>query len=147
MLIATRTKPVVQATEMTSDRERRRIPAARLPVAREDRRGWSVLSAALHALIIFLLVGDFALHTADVKEMPQGAGGPGPAGGGGGGHRGTGDRARVTYVRMVAATQQPVVKAVVPPVVPPIVPPPASAIPVAMRGKDRLRIDSINREP
>ena len=99
MLIATRTKPVVQATELTSDRERRRLPATRLPAAREDRRGWSVLSAALHALIIFLLVGDFALHTADVKEMPQGAGGPGPAGGGGGGHRGTGDHARVTYVR------------------------------------------------
>jgi hypothetical protein len=99
----------------------RRLPATRLPVVREDRRGWSALSAALHALIIFLLVGDFALHTADVKELPQGAGGPGPAGGGGGGHRGTGDHARVTYVRMVAATQQPVEK---PPVVKPVVPPP-----------------------
>lgn len=106
---------------MTPDRERRRLPATRLPVARDDRRGWSVLSAAIHGLIIFLLVGDFALHTADVKEMPQGAGGPGPAGGGGGGHRGTGDHARVTYIRMIAATQQPAVK---PPVVPPVVPPP-----------------------
>jgi len=124
--IATRKKPVVQATKMTPDRERRRLPATRLPVARDDRRGWSVLSAAIHGLIIFLLVGDFALHTADVKEMPQGAGGPGPAGGGGGGHRGTGDRARVTYIRMIAGTQQqPVVKtAIVPPVKPPVVPPP-----------------------
>jgi hypothetical protein len=99
----------------------RRLPATRLPVTREDRRGWSLLSAALHGLIIFLLVGDFALHTADVKEIPQGAGGPGPAGGGGGGHRGTGDHARVTYIRMVAATKQP---AVTPPVVKPVVPPP-----------------------
>ncbi len=83
------------------------------------------MSIALHALIIFLLVGDFALHTADVKEMPQGAGGPGPAGGGGGGHRGTGDHARVTYIRMVAAAPQPAVKPVVKPVViPPVVPPP-----------------------
>ena len=99
----------------------RRLPATQLPVKRDDRRGWSALSIALHGLIVFLLVGDFALHTADVKEMPQGAGGPGPAGGGGGGHRGTGDHARVTYVRMVAATQQPVEK---PPVVKPVVPPP-----------------------
>ena len=92
-------------------------------MARDDRRGWSALSIALHALIIFLLVGDFALHTADVQELPQGAGGPGPAGGGGGGRRGTGDHARVTYIRMIAAAPQPAVKpaAVVPP---PVVPPP-----------------------
>jgi protein TonB len=120
--IATRRKPVLPPTTTTTPvRATRRLPATRLPVIREDRRGWSALSAALHGLIIFLLIGDFALHTADVKELPQGAGGPGPAGGGGGGHRGTGDHAHVTYVRMVAATQQPAVK---PPVVKPVVPPP-----------------------
>src|SRR6478736_7940876 len=145
VLIATRTKPVVRATEMTPDRKRRRLPATRLPVAREDRRGWSVLSAAMHALIIFLLVGDFALHTADVKEIPQGAGGPGPAGGGGGGHRGTGDHARVTYVRMVAATQQPVVKAIVPPVVPPVVPPPPKPEPKPVVQQVAMKLPEITQ--
>jgi hypothetical protein len=130
---------------MTPDRKRRRLPATRLPVAREDRRGWSVLSAAMHALIIFLLVGDFALHTADVKEIPQGAGGPGPAGGGGGGHRGTGDHARVTYVRMVAATQQPVVKAIVPPVVPPVVPPPPKPEPKPVVQQVAMKLPEITQ--
>jgi hypothetical protein len=95
------------------------LPATQLPTAREDRRGWSVLSIALHLLIVFLIAGDVALHTADVKEIQQGAGGPGPVGGGGGGRRGTGDLGRVAYVRMAAATPQP---AVAPPVVKP--PPP-----------------------
>ena len=62
-----------------------------MPVGRDDRRGWGLISALIHALIIMLLVTDFATHTGFVKEIPQGAGGPGPAGGGGGGNRGTGD--------------------------------------------------------
>jgi periplasmic protein TonB len=120
----TKTRPTTEKNSLTPVRATRRLPATRLPVTRQDQRGWSALSIALHALIIFLLIGGVALHTADVKEIAQGAGGPGPAGGGGGGHRGTGDHARVTYVRMVAATQQPVVKPPVVVVKPPVVPPP-----------------------
>lgn len=108
----------------------RHLPATGMPAAREDRRGWGLLSFLLHALIIVLLLTDFSrLHTGNVIEKPQGAGGPGPAGGGGGGHRGTGGiQEHVRYVKVVQAppptpTEKPVVTP--PPVVkPPVVPPP-----------------------
>src|SRR5262245_5573784 len=77
---------------------RRSLPATGLPVQREDRRGWGLFSALLHALIIALLMTPVALHTGDVIERPQGAGGPGPAGGGGGGKRGTGGIDRKSVV-------------------------------------------------
>jgi protein TonB len=70
-----------------------------MPAQKDDRRGWSVLSALIHFLIIALLVMPMATHTGDVIERPQGAGGPGPAGGGGGGHRGTGSQDRVHFVK------------------------------------------------
>src|SRR5690348_15848287 len=76
----TRTAP----TETTPAQSRRRLPATQLPVVREYRRGWSVLSIALHVLIVFLIERDVALHTVILTDIPQGAGGPGPAGGGGG---------------------------------------------------------------
>ena len=117
--IATRLEPI-PPTDPRPAHRRRRLPATRLPAVREDRRGWSVLSVALHILIIFLIVGDVALHTADVKEIPQGAGGPGPVGGGGGGRRGTGDQSPVHFVRVAAAAPQPAVTP--PPVVKPIPP-------------------------
>ena len=88
----------------------RHLPAATLPARIEDRRGWGMVSAAIHALIILLLVFPFATHTGDVIEKPQGAGGPGPAGGGGGGHRGTGGQETVHYVKTSpppAAVAQP----------------------------------------
>jgi protein TonB len=100
-----------------------------MPVRPEDRRGWGLLSLALHILVVVLLLMDFTkLHTGDVIERPQGAGGPGPAGGGGGGHRGTGGtQERVRYIR-VAETPPPTPKPVVtpPPVIPKpqVVPPP-----------------------
>ncbi len=120
---------------------RRRLPATTLPVAREDRRGWSLLSALLHALLIALLIIPLAEHDGLVIERPQGAGGLGPAGGGGGGRRGTGGvQEHVHFVevaRAPAPTPQP---AVVPPlpvpqptpkpvVPPPIVKPPAAITP------------------
>src|SRR5262252_2882171 len=87
---------------------RRHLPATGMPVRRDDRRGWGLLSLALHLLVIILLLTDFSrLHTGVVIERPQGAGGPGPAGGGGGGHRGTGGiQERVRYIR-VADTPRP----------------------------------------
>lgn len=82
---------------------RRRLPATTLPEYRESRRGWGLLSTLLHALVIALLIAPAALHTGDVIERMQGAGGPGPAGGGGGGRRGTGGIERVHYVRVESA--------------------------------------------
>lgn len=107
---------------------RRPLPATGLPASRENRKGWGLLSLAVHLLIILLLLTDFSrLHVGDVIEKPQGAGGPGPAGGGGGGHRGTGGvKERVRYVKVAEApppTPTPVVTP--PPVIkPPVVPPP-----------------------
>jgi periplasmic protein TonB len=125
------TQPISQRADPISapTATHRRLPATGLPESGEDRRGWGLLSLALHILVILLLVSDFTTHTGDVKERPQGAGGPGPAGGGGGGHRGTGGiQERVRYVRVAEApppVPTPVVKP--PPVVqpkPPVVPPP-----------------------
>ena len=118
---------------------KRRLPATTLPEYRESRRGWGLLSTLLHALVIALLIAPAAIHTGDVIERMQGAGGPGPAGGGGGGRRGTGGVERVHYVRVeqAPAAQQAVTPApVVPPpkpepkpvVQPPVVKPPEPVI-------------------
>ncbi|HEY4215674.1 MAG TPA: hypothetical protein VGM67_00975 [Gemmatimonadaceae bacterium] len=118
----------------------KRLPATGLPVAHEDRRGWGLLSAFLHLLLIFLLITPLASHEGIVIEQPQGAGGAGPAGGGGGGggHSGTGgEREKVQYVA-VAPPPAAVAPTVTPPPVPPptvqpmpapVVPPPAAVIP------------------
>jgi hypothetical protein len=110
----------------------RRLPATGLPASRENRRGWGLLSLALHILVILLLITDFSrLHTGPVIERPQGAGGPGPAGGGGGGHRGTGGiQERVRYIRVaeVPPPAPPKPTVIPPPVVQPkpVVPPPVA---------------------
>ncbi|HVX39409.1 MAG TPA: hypothetical protein VHB25_07525 [Gemmatimonadaceae bacterium] len=114
---------------------RRRLPATTLPAAREDRRGWSVLSVLVHLLIIALLLVPLADHDGLVIERPQGAGGPGPAGGGGGGRRGTGGvQETVHYMRVAAAPAPSTQPTITPPpkpvptpkpVVPPVVKPPA----------------------
>src|SRR4051794_30656689 len=79
----------------------RRLPHPGMPVKREDRRLSSTVSVLLHLLVIFLLTMPAAIHTGDVKEIAQGAGGPGPAGGGGGGHNGSGGvREHVQFVQV-----------------------------------------------
>lgn len=90
-----------------------------LPEQRESRRGWGVLSALLHVLVIALLITPAAIHTGNVIERPQGAGGAGPAGGGGGGRRGTGGVQQVHYIRV-----QPVNVAAQTVTPPPVVPKP-----------------------
>ena len=93
--------PKAGRTDRPASEAQRPLPATGMPVSREDRRGWGLLSLALHILIIVLLVTDVSLHTGVVIEKPQGAGGPGPAGGGGGGHRGTGGmQEHVRYVHV-----------------------------------------------
>ena len=108
-----------QVDESTAQPTRRRLPATTLPEYRESRRGWGLLSTALHVLLIVLLIMPMATHTGDVIERPQGAGGPGPAGGGGGGRRETGGVQTVRYVKIEPARVAP--KAVTPP---PVLPKP-----------------------
>ena len=101
-----------------------------MPVSRDNRRGSGLVSRLVHLLIVFLIAMPVALHTCDVIERAQGAGGPGPAGGGGGGRQGTGGvREHVQYVKVTPAEPTPTPKAVIPPpVVPPkpkpVIPPP-----------------------
>src|SRR5262245_31921806 len=119
-------QPKVAPVTSSPSARPRSLPATGLPVERQDRRGWGLFSALLHALIIALLMSPAALHTGDVIERPQGAGGPGPAGGGGGGKRGTGGiQEHVKYVA-VAPQPEPVKPAVTPP--PVVVPPPPKPV-------------------
>jgi protein TonB len=110
----------------------RPLPAVGLPVKREDRRGWGLLSALLHALLIALLITPLASHEGIVIERPQGAGGPGPAGGGGGGRRGTGGvQEHVRYVQVAPPAPKPQAEVVPPP--PPVVQPKAQVLPPVVK--------------
>jgi len=120
-------------TLVTRPARQRSLPAVGLPVRREDRRGWGLLSTLLHVLLIALLITPLATHEGIVIERPQGAGGPGPAGGGGGGKRGTGGiQEHIRYVQVVPPAPKPQATVVPPPVVqakpqpvlPPVVKPP-----------------------
>jgi protein TonB len=123
--------PIEPTSPLSRGRRQRRLPASRLPAARDDRRLSTAIAVLLHVLVIMLIIGPAVTHTGIVIERPQGAGGLGPAGGGGGGKRGTGGtQERITYVRPApppAPTPAPV--AVIPPPTPvpqPVpVPPPA----------------------
>lgn len=131
--------------------KRRRLPATGLPVSREDRRGWSVVSALIHLLIILLLVVPVATHEGFVQEIAQGAGGPGLAGGGGGGKRGTGGVIeKIHYIQVApppTPAPTPVVKTVVPPVVQPpkqevVPPPPIEKIPDPTPAKIEVKVEA-----
>ncbi len=120
------------ANDTPSTQDTKRLPATGMPVSRDDRRLWTLLSVILHLALIFVLTNDWASHeNSNIKEIPQGAGGAGPAGGGGGGKRGTGGiKERVTYVAMAPAPTvavpreippitKPITQVVTPPVPPP----------------------------
>ena len=111
-----------------------RVPIG-LPVRDEGRRASMLVSVALHALIIGLLVFPFMFSETIIARIEQGAGGEGPAGGGGGGRRGTGGGSVETlrYVRLApdpvpTPTTLPSVTPPIPKVEPPkpipVVPPP-----------------------
>jgi protein TonB len=129
---------VTALTPPSSTHGAARLPATGMPVSRDDRRLWTVLSILLHLALIFLVTTDFASHErSDITEIAQGAGGAGPAGGGGGGKQGTGGiKERVTYVAMAPAPtpavprEIPPVAKPLPPVVPPPTPPPQEIKPV-----------------
>lgn len=112
-------EPSESTSALPSGRRQRRLPATGMPAPRDDRRLSSVVSVALHILVIILIIGPAVTHTGIVVEQPQGAGGPGPAGGGGGGKRGTGGiQERVTYVRPAVAAPAPTIAPVIPPPTP-----------------------------
>src|ERR1041384_1610003 len=66
---------------------RRRLPAARMPKGGERKRGWTVVSVVVHALVIGLLLNHVAEagHEGNPTEIQPGAGG---GGGGGAGREG-----------------------------------------------------------
>ena len=102
-------------------------PPIGVPTERQGRWGFLV-SLAIHALIVFLLVGGMLV---DKAVIARGAGGAGPAGGGGGGRPGLGGarvvQERVKFMRL--ATPQPAVtKTPQPRITPPVVKKPPKPI-------------------
>ena len=94
-----------------------RVPDG-MPKGRENWRMGAGVSAALHLLLLLLIIAPFAL-TKDITLIEQGAGGPGPAGGGGGGTRGTGGVKHETLRYVTVALPAPIPAPVPPPVVQP----------------------------
>lgn len=95
-----------------------------LPRRDEGRRTSVLVSLAIHALIIGLLVAPLFLPGAVLARIEQGAGGPGPAGGGGGGRGGTGGTVEsLRYVRL-APDPVPTPTSIAPTPPPPQAPPP-----------------------
>jgi protein TonB len=77
-----------------------RVPMG-MPLRDDGRRASALVSLAIHALIIGLLVAPFFLPGSVLARIEQGAGGAGPAGGGGGGRGGTGGTVEtLRYVRL-----------------------------------------------
>ncbi|MGZ8469581.1 MAG: hypothetical protein ACXW61_08700 [Gemmatirosa sp.] len=112
-------------------------PRYRPPIGIPSRIGGgrrvTVVSVALHLLVVLLILAPWA--GSAVLEEIEGAGGPGPAGGGGGGTMGTGGRRglgvreRLHYVQVQPAATPPA-PTPTPPVVPPVVPPKPAPVPV-----------------
>lgn len=98
-----------------------RVPIG-LPVRDEGRRASMLVSIAVHAIIIGLLIVPFFMPDTVIARIEQGAGGAGPAGGGGGGRRGTGGT--VETLRYVRLAPDPVPTPTTLPAVTPPVPTP-----------------------
>jgi protein TonB len=116
-----------------------RVPIG-LPLRDEGRKQGALVSIAVHALIIALLLMPIVLTRTVITRIEQGAGGPGPAGGGGGGNGGLqAPREKLQFVRVapepvptpktlppvpvpVIPKLQPPVQQVTPPVQPPVKP-------------------------
>jgi hypothetical protein len=95
--------------------------------ARESSRISAIVSFALHALIILLLILPTLLSSRVRSALVTGAGGPGPAGGGGGSGGSPGLRERLQFVRVAPepAAERPTLTPVPVPTPPkPVVTPP-----------------------
>jgi protein TonB len=100
-----------------------RVPMG-MPLRDDGRRASALVSLAIHALIIGLLVAPFFLPSSVLARIEQGAGGLGPAGGGGGGRGGTGGTVEtLRYVRL-APDPVPTPTSIAPTPPAPKVPPP-----------------------
>jgi protein TonB len=104
-----------------------RVPIG-MPIREEGRRASMLVSIAVHAVILGLLIAPLVFSRTVIERIEQGAGGAGPAGGGGGGRRGTGG-STVETLRFVRLAPDPVptpktLPAVIPPVPQPKVEPP-----------------------
>jgi hypothetical protein len=121
-----------------------------MPMRDEGRRTGAIVSVAVHAVVIFLLIVPFFMPHAVIQRLQQGAGGAGPAGGGGGGTRGRGGETveKIQFVKVsptpvptpsalpsiVTPKPKPVPKVEPPkpvPVQPPAIPKPQSTTPAA----------------
>lgn len=111
---------------------RYRVPLG-MPLRDEGRRAGAIVSVAVHALIIGLLIVPFFLPTGAIERMRQGAGGAGPAGGGGGGSRdGGGTVETLRFVKVqTQAVPTPTSLPPVPDRVPPTLPKAEPVAPVA----------------
>lgn len=87
-----------------------------MPKSRENARMGRIVSVLVHLGLLALLIP--LSVTGDVREIPQGAGGPGPAGGGGGGSRAS-EPERLTFVQVAPPPPTPQLKVVPPPTPPP----------------------------
>lgn len=97
-------------------------PPIGVPAERPERWGLLV-SLAVHALIVLLLIG--GILTVGKAEIARGAGGAGPMGGGGGGRlglAGSHSREQLKYVQL--ATPKPAAPVIHPPITPPVKKPP-----------------------
>ncbi|GLC27608.1 hypothetical protein [Roseisolibacter agri] len=127
-----RDEPVDAAQDAVHVERPRYRPPIGIPSRVGSSRRVTVVSVALHLLVVLLIISPWAAP-AVLREI-EGAGGPGPAGGGGGGTMGTGGRQgmgvreRLHYVQVQAA---PAPAAPTPAVVPPpVVPPKPTPTPV-----------------
>lgn len=94
-------------------------PPVGIPLrSKKDWRG-IVVSVAIHAVILLIIIGPLRYADFSSIETPQGAGGPGPVGGGGGGSKGIEEH--INYISTAPAATVP--KLPTPPVTPPVIPP------------------------
>jgi hypothetical protein len=131
-----RSEPPAADASIAAERPRLRPPIG-IPTPPARRLPSTLLSVALHALVLLILLAPFA-GPAILREI-TGAGGEEAAGGGGGGTRGTGGddggwnvRERLHFIQVAPATPPPAVTpaptpAVIPPP-PPVIPPPKPAV-------------------
>lgn len=97
-----------------------RVPIG-LPLRDDGRKQGAIVSIAVHAVIIALLLMPIVLARTVITRIEQGAGGPGPAGGGGGGRGGL--PAQREALRFVRIAPEPVpTPTSLPPVPAPVIP-------------------------
>ncbi len=118
--------PMNEPLAESKPRRPRYRPPIGIPIREEGKTTGALVSIALHALILLLLLAPPFLLAREMQVRNEGAGGPGPAGGGGGGSRGTGGdqkvQERVRFIQVAPAPAPAVVTPKVEPKPVPVVP-------------------------